>query len=909
MNKLLLTILFSCLAGLNCFAQLGVTQLRTENQKDPLGIDAKTPRFSWQVLAGNKRNVLQTAYEIKAGGVQGGKTLWQSGKVTADQSLYIPYQGTDLKAGEQYYWQVRIWDNNGRVSPWSAKATWRMGLLTPADWKAKWIGPGYAGDVVGKPSPLMRKSISLTKKVKSAVAYVTSHGFYEAQINGKKVGDAYLTPGWTSYNKRLQYQVYDVTNMLLPGENAIGAELGSGWYRSPLGPGNPSPNHYGTDVALLFQLEVNYTDGSHDTIISDESWKSSTAEVRYAEIYNGANIDARLAKPGWAKAKFNDAGWDAVKVQDYSKDRLIATYNEPVRKHAVFNPVKLITTPKGEKVIDFGQNVVGWVQFKITGKAGDSIKISHNEVLDKAGNFYTENLRAARAQNIYVLKGGGEEFFEPKFTWQGFRYIKVEGIAGSLDTSKFRAVALYSDMEPTGTFTCSNPLLNQLQHNIQWGQKGNFLDVPTDCPQRDERLGWTGDAQVFSRTASFNMDVHNFFAKWLKDVSADQFKSGSIPFVVPDVFSGGNNEVGGSTGWGDVATIVPWNMYLAYGDKQILQDQYAGMKAWVGFMKNQAKNDLWNTTNHFGDWLFYSINNDVDGSSAITSKALIAQCFYAHSTQLLINAAAVLGNKEDETFYTALLAKIKAAYINEYVTGSGLISSDTQTAYALALQFDMLPENLRQQAADRLASNIGRYGDHLTTGFLGTPYLCHVLSRFGHTDVAFKLLLQETYPSWLYPVKMGATTIWERWDGIKPDGTFQDASMNSYNHYAYGAIGDWMYRVIAGVDTKTEAPGYKNITIKPTVGGNLTYANLDYTTMYGKLISNWKVQGDKFSLDVVIPANTTATVYFPDSKGAILDGKLPVLNDKNIKAGTDVPGFKVFNIGSGSYHFNSEKAK
>ncbi|RYD92174.1 MAG: alpha-L-rhamnosidase, partial [Sphingobacteriales bacterium] len=590
---------------------------------------------------------------------------------------------------------------------------------------------------------------------------------------------------------------------------AIGAQLGSGWYRSHLGPERPTPNHYGDDVALLLQVEVTYEDGSHNTIITDSSWKSSTGEVRYAEIYNGATIDARLAKTGWTKAKFDDGAWSGVKVQNYSKDNLIATYNEPVKKHETFKPVKIITTPKGEKVIDFGQNLVGWVQLKVSGKAGDSIKISHTEVLDKEGNFYTENLRAAKAQNIYVLKGGGVEFFEPKFTWQGFRYIKLEGIAGNLDTSNFTAVAIYSDMKPTGTFTCSNPLLNQLQHNIQWGQKGNFLDVPTDCPQRDERLGWTGDAQVFSRTASFNMDVHNFFVKWLKDVSADQYKSGSIPYIVPDVFTDGKSEVGGSTGWGDVATIVPWNMYLAYGDVQILRDQYPGMKAWVGFMERQAKNDLWNTGTHFGDWLFYTVNNDVDGSSAITSKSLIAQCFYAWSTQMLINTARVLGNKEDESYYTSLLEKIKAAYVKEYVTGNGLISSDTQTAYTLALAFDMLPENLRAQAAARLAANIGRYGDHLTTGFLGTPYLCHVLSRFGYADVAYKLLLQETYPSWLYPIKMGATTIWERWNGIKPDGTFETPTMNSFNHYAYGAIGDWMYRVVAGIDTKTEAPGYK----------------------------------------------------------------------------------------------------
>jgi alpha-L-rhamnosidase len=483
----------------------------------------------------------------------------------------------------------------------------------------------------------------------------------------------------------------------------------------------------------------------------------------------------------------------------------------------------------------------------------------------------------------------------------------VEGYPGDLTPENFTAIALYSDMPPTGTFSCSNTLLNQLQHNIQWGQKGNFLDIPTDCPQRDERLGWTGDAQVFSRTASYNMNVHNFFAKWLKDVAADQYPSGSVPFVIPNVIGKGTTGPGGSTGWADVATIIPWNMYLAYGDKRILEDQYTSMKAWVNYMQQQSRNDLWNTGFHFGDWLFYSLNDDTDGSSAITNKYLIAQCFYAYSTQLLINAANVLGKKEDAEYYTALLAKIKDAYLKEYVTPNGLISSDTQTAYVLALQFDMLPENLRQQAAARLVSNIRRYDNHLTTGFLGTPYLCHVLSRFGYPNVAYRLLLQDTYPSWLYPVKMGATTIWERWDGIKPDSTFETPTMNSYNHYAYGAIGDWMYRVITGIDTRTDAPGYKQIVIKPTIGGRLTNAAADYETNYGKISSHWKLENNNLLMDVDIPANTTATIYIPvkDAASAVLEGDKPVSGVPGIKMAAPETGYMVLNVGSGSYHFST----
>jgi len=611
-----------------------------------------------------------------------------------------------------------------------------------------------------------------------------------------------------------------------------------------------------------------------------------------------------MQQKNWSTTAFNDKAWYGVTVKDFPKDKLVATVNEPVRKHETFKPVKIFTTPKGEKVIDFGQNLVGWVQMKVSGHEGDKITLSHAEVIDKAGNFYTENLRTAKSEDVYILKGDGEETFEPQFTWQGFRYIKVEGYPGDLKPENFTAIALYSDMKPTGTFSCSNLQINQLQHNIQWGQKGNFLDIPTDCPQRDERLGWTGDAQVFSRTASYNMNVHNFFAKWLKDVAADQYPNGSVPHVIPNVLesSGG----GGSTGWADVSTIIPWNMYLAYGDKKILEDQYNSMKAWVNYMQQQSTNDLWNTGPHFGDWLFYSLNDDTDGSSAITNKYLIAQCFFAHSTQLLINTAKVLGKKEDEDYYTALLAKTKAAYLKEYVTPNGLISSDTQTAYVLALQFDMLPENLRQQAAARLVKNISRYNMHLTTGFLGTPYLCGVLSRFGYARVAYRLLLQDTYPSWLYPVTMGATTIWERWDGIRPDGSFETPSMNSYNHYAYGAIGDWMYRVIAGIDTKEDAPGYKHIVIKPTIGGSLQYASADYDTNYGKVSSHWKLENSNLLLDVEIPANTTATVYIPaDNINAVFESDKPVTKAKDIKTTDPIHGYVALNIGSGIYHFKT----
>ena len=904
MKKLSLLLLSFQIIALSVFAQLKADHLKTENLTNPIGLDVLQPTFSWQLVS-DQRNTMQAAYELRVGedaaSLAKGKSSWSSGKVNSDQSIHVPYKGATLASNKKYYWQVRVWDNQGKASTWSTVANWQMGLLTADAWKAQWIEPGYTEDKEFA-APLLRKEFSNGKKVKAATAYITAHGLYEAQINGKRVGDAYLTPGWTSYNKRLQYQAYNVTDLLKNGANAIAVTLGDGWYR-----GNFSfdqrRNIYGKDIALLFQLEISYTDGTTATIVSDASWKSSTGAIRANGIYQGELIDARQEKNGWTVAGYDDKNWSNVKTAGHSKDILIATYNEPIKKHETLPAIKVITTPKGEKVIDFGQNLVGWVQVKLNGKAGDTVKVSHAEVLDKNGNFYTDNLRGAKAQGVYVLKGNGEAMFEPHFTFFGFRYIKVEGVAGELKLEDFIAVALYSAMPQTGSFTSSNKLINQLQHNIEWGLRGNFLDVPTDCPQRDERMGWTGDAQAFFHTASFLRGSKNFYTKWLKDVALDQLPSGSVPYVIPNIL--GDNAAG-STGWADVCTIIPWEMYTVYGDKRILENQYSSMKAWVGYMQSQSTNDLWNKGFHFGDWLFYTMADDNDGNAAITNKYLIAQCFYAYSTQLLINAAKELGKTDDVVTYTNLLKKIKEAFLKEYTTPNGATMSNTQTSYVLALQFDLFPEELRQQAADRLVNNIKQYGNHLTTGFLGTPYLCHVLSRYGYSDVAYTLLLQETYPSWLYPVTKGATTIWERWDGIRTNGDFQAITMNSFNHYAYGAIGDWMYRVMVGLDVDGDGIGYKKIRIRPHIGGQFTHATATYETQYGTLSSGWKIENGKLLVHAEVPANTTATIYIPAATaGDVLENGLPLTAAKELQVVGKEKEYVVVKVGSGKYLFST----
>jgi alpha-L-rhamnosidase len=885
----------------NLYSQsLRVDGLLCEYQTNPLGIDVTIPRLTWRLISAG-RNTLQTSYELRVSTDTADlKPLWQSGKVSSDQSVNVPYRGPTLQSKQRYYWQVRLWDNKGNASPWSKTNSWEMGLLIPSKWSAKWIRADIKEDSASRPANMLRKTFVLSKTVQSARLYVTCHGLYEVHINGKRVGNEYLTPGWTSYNKRLQYQVYDVTALLKNGNNAVGVTLGDGWYRGIVG-FNRNKNVYGDKLALLLQLEVTSGDGVRETIISDESWKSSTGPIRMSEIYLGESYDARLEKPDWDNVNFDDTDWSGVRVVETPKNNLIASSSPPIRKHETFHPLKIFKSPNGGTIVDFGQNLVGWVQMKVKGKAGDQVILKHAEVLDNKGNFYTDNLRSAQQEVKYILKGGSDEVFEPHFTYFGFRYLLVEGYPGELSAESLTAIALYSDLQQTGSFSCSNVLVNQLYHNIQWGQKGNFLDVPTDCPQRDERLGWTGDAQVFSRTAALNMNVCPFFSKWLKDLAADQNADGSIPFVIPNCL---DTSSAASAGWSDAAVIIPWNMYLAYGDTRILEQQYLSMKAWVNYMESKSMKYLWNRGFHFGDWLFFRPDDDNDGRSAVTDKYLIAQAFFAHSTRLLVQTAQVLGKKEDVKRYSKLLEHVTSAFLNEYVTPNGRLASNTQTAYVLALYFDLLPEALRKQAAQRLVENIRDYGNHLTTGFLGTPHMCQVLTRFGYTDVAYALLLQETYPSWLYQVKMGATTIWERWDGIKPDGTFQNPGMNSFNHYAYGAIGDWMFRVIAGIDIDPSGPGYKRIYIAPHPGGNLTHAGAELETLYGTIKSSWKLQSGVISVDVTIPPNTTAEVLLPKAASKVIKGGNVEIGGmrmikQELKVGDDVK----LKLGSGEHQF------
>jgi len=881
-------------------AKTAVTGLRCEYLTNPLGINAPNPRLSWQIESDGS-NVRQSAYEIRVesstvSSPNRKKLIWNSGKVNSEQSVNTEYNGPALNSTTRYDWQVMVWDNQGRATEWSARAWWETALLDTALWKAEWIvAPGKTSE--DHQPVYFRKEFACSKKIASARLYITSLGLYQVFLNGRKVGNDLFTPGWTSYNKRLQYQIYDITN-LLKSENAICAIVGDGWYRGNIG-GKVQRNYYGDKSALLAQIEISFIDGTRQFVNTDGSWFSGNGPIIISDIYNGETYDATVDISGWDIPGFGKGSFVPVETYDHPKNNLVSSNSYPVRAITQLKPLKISITPKGETIFDMGQNMVGWVRFTAKEQKGSHIRLQFAEVLDKEGNFYIDNLRKAKATDDFILKGGDkEETFEPHFTFHGFRYVKVENYPGKPDLNCLTGIVIHSNMPQTASFICSDSLVNRLQSNIQWGQRGNFLDIPTDCPQRDERLGWTGDAQVFAPTASFNFDVAPFFSKWMLDLAADQLADGKVPDVVPDVRSGR----GSSTAWADASIIVPWTVYQVYGDTRILENQYNSMKAWVGYMMQRAGDDyLWTGDAHYGDWLAFATTKS-DYPGATTDKDLIATAYYAYSTSLLAKIAKVLGKNEDATKYDDLTLKIKQAFCHEYVTPAGRLVSNTQTAYSLALTFKLLPDELVSKAASFLTEDVKKMG-HLTTGFVGTPLLCQALSDNGYSDLAFMLLMRKEYPSWLYPVTQGATTIWERWDGQKPDGSFQDAGMNSFNHYAYGAIGDWLYSYVAGIAGDPDFPGYKHFNLLPHPGGGLTSASATLKTVYGTILSEWNIENGKMNYSCQVPPNTSATIRFDHVElKDILVNDLPILGNKSITV-SESRGKVNIEVGSGKYKF------
>ncbi|MCI0711856.1 MAG: glycoside hydrolase family 78 protein [Chloroflexi bacterium] len=858
-----------------------IANLICEYRANPLGIDVTAPRLGWQMQTEHP-GARQTAYRLFAASdpvwlTDGKADLWDSGKIESDRSTHIPYDGQPLKSRQRMYWNVTVWDENGMAHQ-SDTAWFEIGLLERENWIGNWIGVELRGGPRSMiPAPYLRKAFVLPGTIKSARLYITALGLYACSINGQTVGDHVLSPGWTDYTRRVHYQVYDVTDSLRGGENAIGVILGDGWAVGHLGWSHRQ--QYAERPHLLAQLEVRMGDGSAITIATDSSWKYQFGPLLNNDLLMGEEYDARLEMPGWDSPHFDDSTWHNVKVLDAPEIALVAT-NGPVMRRIqelkpISDPVDKSRSSSPRYIFDLGQNMVGRVRLKGSAPAGTNITLRFAEVLNPDGSLYTTNLRNARATDYYTFKGNGEELWEPTFTFHGFRYVELTDYPGTVTRDTITGIVIHSDMLPTGDFECSDPLVNQLQRNIVWGQKGNFVDVPTDCPQRDERMGWTGDIQVFVRTAALNFDVAGFMTKWAQDVADAQDERGAVPIVAP-VFGRGKPGYRGDGGpaWADAVIICPWTIYLCYGDQRILENNYAAMSKFMDFVLTTSPGYIrcapeYEGWRGFGDWL--SINAD-------TPRDLIGTAFLAYDASLMAQIASILGKTDEAARYHKLFADVKAAFAARYLVGhkaadtlsyssSQVFNTDlftpTQTAYTLALHFDLLPEELRPLAVAELVVDIERRDLHLSTGFVGSPYLPHVLSAHGRLDIAYALLHQKTWPSWLYSVTQGATTIWERWDGWTEEKGFQDPGMNSFNHYAYGSIGAWLYTTVAGIEIDPKQPGHKHVILRPQPGGDLTAACGKLKTLFGELVSEWKIADNTFDWTLVVPPNTTATAYLP----------------------------------------------
>jgi alpha-L-rhamnosidase len=855
-------------------AQTSSVILQVEHLREALGIGTSRPRLSW-IVETDIQNWYQSGYEIEIRD-EDDNLIDQTGHIESGLSVLVPWPFAPLQSRQHASLRVRVWGVDGTASDWSEAVPVEAGLFLPEDWHAHFISSAWEEDPSkSNPAPYLRRDFELGAGIKSARLYITALGVYEAEINGQVVGHHVFAPGWTVYDRRLRYQTFDVTEMLQMGKNAIGAVLGDGWFRGRLGFGGGQRNIYGDRLALLAQLEVQYQDGSTARILTDESWQAATGPILMNSIYDGETYDARLELDGWSSPDFDASDWHGVRFFEWDMNTLEAPLGPPVRRTETVAPVSISQSPSGKTIVDFGQNLVGRIVLNVQGPVGHTVTLRHAEVLED-GELGTRPLRFADATDRYTLRGGETETWEPRFTFHGFRYVEVNNWPGELRLDSLTAVVMHSDMERTGWFECSDPLLNQLHQNVVWGMRGNFLDVPTDCPQRDERLGWTGDLQVFSPTASFLYDASGFVRSWLVDLAIEQSKAGGIvPQVIPMVL----DRPMAAAAWSDAATIVPWVLYQRFGDAKIIADQYESMKAWVDHVVAVAgENDLWDTGFQYGDWLDPTAPPDTPGQ-ARTDRAIVASAYYIRSAELVAQAAELLGHTAEQQHYFSVAERARAAFAREYITPTGRLVSDAETAYAIALVFDLFTTAEQvQHAGDRLAELVRDSGYHIRTGFVGTPLICDALCNAGHYAIAYRLLMQQECPSWLYPVTMGATTIWERWDSMLPDGSINSGEMTSFNHYALGAVADWMHRTIGGL--RPTAPGYRHMNIRPRPGGGLTDAKVRHLTPYGLAQSSWKIEDEMFDLNVLIPPNTTAFITLP---------------------GGDTPPIEV---GSGSWHWS-----
>ncbi len=887
--------------------------LKTDYRINPEGIDSASPSLSWRAES-NERGLSQSAFRILVANdlqllASGSGDMWDSGMVKSGLSAGARYAGKPLISSRKYYWKVKTRDSRGRESRWSDPAFFSTGLFSRDDWDAKWIGAPDGG--CGTALPVLRREFSAGNGVKSARLFSTACGLYEISINGVRAGTGALSPGWTDYRKRFQYQVCDVTGLVKSGGNAIGAVLAPGWYAGEIGM-TAGTCIYGDELLLLARLEIEYEDGTFETVVSDGKWKSFTdGPVLSSSLFLGETHDARKNLSGWDEAGFDDSAWSDAIWYSPGEEELSAQPDEPVRVVDELKPVSVweSSTKPGVYIFDFGVNIAGRVTLRAQGSPGQTVTIRHAEVLQPAAgrvpldaggdDIYTANLRTAAATDVYVMKGGGVEEFTPRFTYHGFRYAEVTGLSGTPDGSELTAQVLSSGIERIGSMRTSNEKLNILHENIVRTQRSNFVSVPTDCPQRDERNGWTGDIAAFVQAAVWNLDCAGFLGlKWLKDLRDGQNSDGQVPNVAPDsIFPESTHhstQKWGRAAWADAMIIVPYTLWKFYGDTRIIEENFEAMRAYIDFVKSAATDylvddDYW----AWGDWL----------SLDETGQRFIDSAYHAYTVRLFAGMAAAVGMEDVSSENTAYSLNASEAICEKYIASDGTVDSGSQTAYALALGMGLIAdEHLRQLAAARLDEAVRLNGNRLTTGFQGTAFVLDALSSNGYTDTAYSLLLQEECPSWLYQVNSGATSVWERWDSVKPDGSYQSAAMNSFNHYALGSVGNWMFRNIAGL--YPAEPGFKSFYAAPMPGGDIKSAESSYRCPCGEIKCSWQSGPERFRMELSVPYNTTAEVRLPCGEGdTILEGGVPAEGADGVSRFKREDNAALFEAGSGDYVF------
>ena len=867
-----------------------VSQLRCEYLVDPLGIDERAPRLSWQLVS-NRRGVRQTAYRLLVASSPeklaiGQADRWDSGRVTSDKTAHIAYAGSPLKSRDSCYWCVEVWDETEKSTK-SSPALWTMGLLEKTDWSARWIAadpeiirrdPSAIAPTLTEPGTpaLFRREFNLPCAIKRATLYASAHGIFELRLAGVRVGHDIFSPEWTDYDKRIHYRAYDVTSLLTPGRNALGATLGDGWWSGYVGWQETRARYGSLENSLLVQLEVELTSDERLTVSSDSSWRCETGPIIASDFMMGETYDARRERTGWDRANFSDSTWVAAREITVPSVPLVAQRSEPVRITETITPITTNEIQPGVFIYDLGQNISGWVRLHLKNlPAGTRLVVRHGERLSPDGTLYVENLRRAKSTDVYITRGNAEDIFEPHFTFHGFQYVELTGFPSTPPAGTVTGCVVHSATPPAGHFECSHAGVNRLWLNGLWSQRDNFLSVPTDCPQRDERLGWMGDAQVFLRTATCNMDVAAFFTKWMIDIEDAQTPEGVFPDTAPRLREGENfiglGSLGGAAGWADAGVVIPYTIWRVYGDRRILERHYSAMVKWLDWIERNNPNGLRlnQLANNYGDWL--CIPSDTTFGTHSPMKNLLATAYWADDAAKMVRIAHELGREADAQRFQQIFEHVRAAFQKEWLQPDGRITTDTQTGYLLALAFDLLPQNLRAAAAEHLVANIRALDWHLSTGFIGISHLNPQLTLAGHADVAYRLLLRDDYPSWLYPVKHGATTIWERWNGWTHADGFFNPHMNSLNHYSLGSVGEWLFRHVAGIELDPAVAGFSQFVLRPIIGDGLDFAKASYRTLHGEISSHWKRTGNKLIWSIRVPANTRAKVYIPSASNTEID--------------------------------------